>query len=67
LVAEVVVEAGQVIPCHGIVTKGMALVDESAVTGESAPVIRESGTGRSDVVAGTRVVKGRIIVMPREG
>jgi K+-transporting ATPase ATPase B chain len=66
LSAEVVVEAGQTIPCHGTVIEGMALVDESAVTGESAPVIRESGTERCSVVAGTRIVQGRIVVRRSE-
>jgi K+-transporting ATPase ATPase B chain len=65
--AEVVVETGQEIPCHGTVIEGMALVDESAVTGESAPVIRESGTERCDVVPGTRVVRGRIVILRDEG
>jgi K+-transporting ATPase ATPase B chain len=59
---EVVVEAGQVIPCDGTIVEGIASVDESAVTGESAPVIRESGTARCEVTAGTRVVWGRIVI-----
>jgi K+-transporting ATPase ATPase B chain len=67
LAAEVVVEAGQAIPCHGTVIEGIASVDESAITGESAPVIRESGTERCNVVAGTRVVWGRIVVVRKEG
>ena len=63
---EVIVEAGQVIPCNGTVIDGIASVDESAITGESAPVIRESGGERCDVTGGTRVVWGRIVVK-REG
>ena len=57
-----VVEAGQVIPADGDVTEGMAVVDESAVTGESAPVIRESGGDRSAVTGGTVVLSDRIVV-----
>ncbi|HKQ96344.1 MAG TPA: potassium-transporting ATPase subunit KdpB [Candidatus Polarisedimenticolia bacterium] len=58
----VVVEAGQVIPGDGEVVEGIASVDESAVTGESAPVIRESGGDRSAVTGGTRVLSDRIVV-----
>lgn len=58
----VVVEAGQVIPGDGDVVDGVASVDESAVTGESAPVIRESGGDRSAVTGGTRVLSDRIVV-----
>jgi K+-transporting ATPase ATPase B chain len=58
----VVVEAGQVIPGDGDVVEGIASVDESAITGESAPVIRESGGDRSAVTGGTRVLSDRIIV-----
>jgi K+-transporting ATPase ATPase B chain len=58
----VIVEAGQVIPGDGDVVDGVASVDESAVTGESAPVIRESGGDRSAVTGGTRVLSDRIIV-----
>ena len=54
-----VVEAGQVIPGDGDVIEGVASVDESAITGESAPVIRESGGDRSAVTGGTRVLSGR--------
>src|SRR5512143_1756713 len=52
----VVVEAGQIIPGDGEVIEGIASVDESAVTGESAPVIRESGGDRSAVTGGTKVL-----------
>jgi K+-transporting ATPase ATPase B chain len=58
----VVVEAGQVIPGDGDVVDGVASVDESAITGESAPVIRESGGDRSAVTGGTTVLSDRIVV-----
>ncbi|MFD6661873.1 potassium-transporting ATPase subunit KdpB [Micromonospora chalcea] len=58
----VLVEAGQVIPGDGDVVEGIASVDESAITGESAPVIRESGGDRSAVTGGTRVLSDRIVV-----
>jgi K+-transporting ATPase ATPase B chain len=58
----VVVEAGEVIPGDGEVIEGIASVDESAVTGESAPVIRESGGDRSAVTGGTRVLSDRILI-----
>ncbi len=57
-----VVAAGQLIPGDGDVVEGMALVDESAITGESAPVIRESGGDRSAVTGSTRVLSDRIVV-----
>ncbi len=57
-----VVEAGEVIPGDGTVIEGIASVDESAITGESAPVIRESGGDRSAVTGGTRVLSDRIVV-----
>lgn len=55
-------EVGDIIPADGEVIEGIATVDESAITGESAPVIRESGGDRSAVTAGTRIVSDRIIV-----
>jgi K+-transporting ATPase ATPase B chain len=58
----VVVETGQLIPGDGTVVEGIASVDESAITGESAPVIRESGGDRSAVTGGTRVLSDRIVV-----
>ena len=58
----VVVEAGQQIPGDGDVIEGVATVDESAITGESAPVIRESGGDRSAVTGGTTVLSDRIVV-----
>jgi len=58
----VVVEAGELIPGDGTVTEGIATVDESAITGESAPVIRESGGDRSAVTGGTRVLSDRLVV-----
>jgi K+-transporting ATPase ATPase B chain len=58
----VVVEAGDLIPGDGTVIEGIASVDESAITGESAPVIRESGGDRSAVTGGTRVLSDRIVV-----
>lgn len=58
----VICEAGDTIPADGEVVEGIATVDESAITGESAPVIRESGGDRSAVTGGTRVISDRIIV-----
>jgi len=58
----VVVEAGQTIPGDGDVVEGIASVDESAITGESAPVIRESGGDRSAVTGGTHVLSDRVVV-----
>jgi K+-transporting ATPase ATPase B chain len=58
----VVCEAGDVIPGDGDVIEGIASVDESAITGESAPVIRESGGDRSSVTGGTRVLSDRVVV-----
>ncbi len=58
----VVVDAGELIPGDGTVIEGIASVDESAITGESAPVIRESGGDRSAVTGGTRVLSDQIIV-----
>lgn len=58
----VVVEAGQTIPGDGDVVEGIASVDESAITGESAPVVRESGGDRSAVTGGTTVLSDRIVV-----
>ncbi len=58
----VLVEAGQIVPGDGDVVEGVASVDESAITGESAPVIRESGGDRSAVTGGTRVLSDRIVV-----
>src|SRR5213075_594739 len=58
----VVCEAGDTIPADGDVVEGIASVDESAITGESAPVIRESGGDRSAVTGGTRVISDRIVI-----
>ncbi|MBP8919545.1 MAG: potassium-transporting ATPase subunit KdpB [Micropruina sp.] len=58
----VVVEAGQVIPGDGDIVEGLATVDESAITGESAPVIREAGGDRCAVTGGTTVLSDRIVV-----
>jgi len=67
----VLAEAGDVIPADGEVVEGIASVDESAVTGESAPVIRESGGDRSSVTGGTKVnsdwIKIRVTANPGEG
>jgi K+-transporting ATPase ATPase B chain len=67
----VVVSAGELIPSDGEIIEGIASVDESAITGESAPVIRESGGDRSAVTGGTKVlsdwIKVRITVEPGEG
>ena len=58
----VVISAGQVVPSDGEIIEGIASVDESAITGESAPVIREAGGDRSGVTGGTRVISDRIVV-----
>jgi K+-transporting ATPase ATPase B chain len=58
----VVVVAGELIPGDGTVVEGIATVDESAITGESAPVIRESGGDRSAVTGGTRVTSDRVVI-----
>jgi K+-transporting ATPase ATPase B chain len=58
----VVVRAGGIIPGDGEVVEGIATVDESAITGESAPVVREAGTDRSGVTGGTRVLSDEIVV-----
>ena len=57
-----VCEPGDIIPGDGDVVEGIAAVDESAITGESAPVIRESGGDRSAVTGGTKVLSDRIVV-----
>jgi K+-transporting ATPase ATPase B chain len=59
---EVVVETGQMIPGDGEIIEGIASVDESAITGESAPVVREAGGDRSGVTGGTRVLSDMIVV-----
>jgi K+-transporting ATPase ATPase B chain len=59
---ESVVSAGEIIPSDGDVVEGIASVDESAITGESAPVIREAGGDRSAVTGGTRVLSDEIVV-----
>ncbi|MBC7806002.1 MAG: potassium-transporting ATPase subunit KdpB, partial [Akkermansiaceae bacterium] len=58
----VVCEAGNIIPGDGVVIEGIASVDESAITGESAPVIRESGGDRDAVTGGTKVLSDRIVI-----
>jgi K+-transporting ATPase ATPase B chain len=58
----VVCDAGDIIPADGDVIEGIASVDESAITGESAPVIRESGGDRSAVTGGTKVISDRIVI-----
>ena len=58
----VIVEAGGVIPADGEVTEGIATVDESAITGESAPVVREAGGDRSAVTGGTRVLSDWLVI-----
>jgi len=57
-----VVEAGEIIPADGEIVEGVASVDESAITGESAPVIREAGSDFSSVTGGTRVLSDRIVI-----
>ena len=67
----VIVSAGEIIPADGEIIEGAATVDESAITGESAPVIREAGGGRSAVIGGTRVlsdsIKVRVTADPGKG
>ncbi len=58
----VVVDAGQTIPGDGEIVAGVASVDESAITGESAPVVREAGGDRSGVTGGTRILSDRIVI-----
>ncbi len=58
----IVAEAGDLVPADGEVIDGIATIDESAITGESAPVIREAGGDRSAVTGGTRVLSDRIVV-----
>jgi len=58
----ILVKEGEIIPGDGDILSGTALVDESAITGESAPVIRESGGDRTSVTGGTRVLSGEILV-----
>ena len=58
----VVVEAGELIPADGEIIEGLASINEAAVTGESAPVLREAGTDKSGVIAGTQVLTDRILV-----
>ena len=58
----VVVEAGQLVPADGEIIEGMAAISEAAVTGESAPVLREAATDRSGVIGGTTVLSDRIVV-----
>jgi potassium-transporting ATPase ATP-binding subunit len=58
----VIVSAGEIIPGDGEVFQGAAIVDESAITGESAPVVREAGGDRSGVTGGTRVLSDRIVI-----
>lgn len=61
------VQAGQLIPSDGEIIEGVASIDESAITGESAPVIREAGGDRSGVTGGTRVLSDRIVVRVTAG
>ena len=63
----VVVEAGQMVPGDGEIIEGIASIDESAITGESAPVIREAGGDRSGVTGGTKVISDRIMVRITSG
>jgi high-affinity K+ transport system ATPase subunit B len=59
---ECIFSAGQLIPNDGKVVEGVALVDESAITGQSNPLIREAGGDRSDVTRGMRIIAGSILV-----
>ncbi|HJX47627.1 MAG TPA: HAD-IC family P-type ATPase, partial [Gaiellaceae bacterium] len=58
----VIVEAGEIIPADGEIIEGVGSVDESAITGESAPVIRESGGDRSAVTGGTKLLSDRLVI-----
>ncbi len=58
----ILVEEGQLIPADGEIIEGVATINEAAVTGESAPVLREAGTDRSGVIGGTKVLSDRIVV-----
>src|SRR5690606_2368531 len=58
----VVVEEGQFVPADGEIVEGLATINEAAVTGESAPVLREANTDRSGVIGGTRLLSDRIVV-----
>ncbi|MCR6626315.1 potassium-transporting ATPase subunit KdpB [Pseudoxanthomonas japonensis] len=58
----VIVSAGEQVPADGEIVKGLATINESAVTGESAPVLREAGTDRSGVIGGTQVLSDEIVV-----
>src|SRR5262249_37365646 len=60
--AIVVVEAGMIIPADGEIIEGVGSVDESAITGESAPVIREAGGDRSAVTGGTKLLSDRLVI-----
>ena len=64
---QVVVQAGQTVPGDGEIVEGVAYIDESAITGESAPVLREAGGDRSGVTAGTVVLSDRIVVQITSG
>ncbi|MFC3834279.1 potassium-transporting ATPase subunit KdpB [Deinococcus rufus] len=63
----IVAETGDLIPADGEIVEGLASVDESAITGESAPVIREAGTDHSGVTGGTRVLSDRIVIRVTSG
>lgn len=58
----VIVSAGELIPADGEIVRGLATINESAVTGESAPVLREAGTDRSGVIGGTKVLSDEIVI-----
>ena len=61
------VKVGQVVPGDGEIIQGIASIDESAITGESAPVIREAGGDRSGVTGGTLVVSDQVVVRITSG
>ncbi len=58
----VIISAGELVPADGEIIKGLATVNEAAVTGESAPVLREAGTDRSSVIGGTKVLSDEIVI-----
>ena len=61
----VLVGPGEIIPVHGRIVRGVAIVEEAAITGVSHPAVREAGNDRSEVIEGTHVLSGSILIRPR--